>query len=62
MKIEVKDYYAIKRGEARNIKLSKEERVKIAKKAIQARWDKARLERIRQEDIEDNKWRKSITK
>lgn len=62
MKIEVKDYYAIKRGKARLDKLGKEERVKIAKKAIQARWDKARLERIRQEDIEDNKWRKNITK
>lgn len=62
MKIEVKDYYAIKRGEARSNKLSKEERIKIAKKAIQARWDKARQDRIRQEDIEDNKWRKSITK
>lgn len=62
MKIEVKDYYAIKRGEARNNKLSKEERVKIARKAVQTRWNKARLERIKQEDIEDNKWRKSITK
>lgn len=62
MKIEVKDYYAIKRGEARSNKLSKEERIKIAKKAIQARWNKARQDRIRQEDIEDNKWRKSITR
>ena len=62
MKIEVKDYYAIKRGKARLDKLSKEERVKIAKKAIQARWSKAHMERIKQEDIEDNKWRKSITK
>ena len=62
MKIEVKDYYAIKRGEARTNKLSKEERVKIARKAVQTRWNKARMERIKQEDIEDNKWRKSITK
>lgn len=62
MKIEVKDYYAIKRGEARMEKLSKEKRVAIAKKAINTRWSKARMERIRQEDIEDNKWRKSITK
>lgn len=62
MKIEVKDYYAIKRGTARLDKLSKQERIEIAKKAVQARWNKARLERIKQEDIEDNKWRKSITK
>lgn len=62
MKIEVKDYYAIKRGEARNNKLSKEERVAIARKAVQTRWNMARLKRIKQEDNEDNKWRKSICK
>lgn len=56
-KIEVKDYYAIKRGNARNTKLSKAERVKIAKKAINTRW-----ENYRKELEEDKKYLKRITK
>lgn len=38
-KIKVKDYYAIKRAEARAKNLSKERRKEIAKKAIEARWN-----------------------
>lgn len=57
MKIEVKDYYAIKRGNARTQKLSKEERVKIATNAVKARW-----ERYRKEDEEDKPYRKKIVK
>lgn len=57
MKIEVKDYYAIKRGKARKQKLSQEIRVAIAKKAINARW-----ENYRKELEEDKKYLKKITK
>lgn len=42
MKIEVKDYYAIKRGNARSQKLSGIERKEIAKRAAQKRWSKIR--------------------
>lgn len=42
MKIEVKDYYAIKRGNARSQKLSGDERKEIAKRAAQKRWSKIR--------------------
>ena len=38
-KIKVKDYYAIKRANARAKKLSEERRKEIAKKAIEARWN-----------------------
>lgn len=38
-KIKVKDYYAIKRANARAKKLSKERRKEIARKAIEARWN-----------------------
>lgn len=57
MKIEVKDYYAIKRGNARSNKLSKEERIEIAKKAINARW-----ENYRKELEEDKKYLKKVVK
>lgn len=56
-KIVVKDYYAIKRGNARSEKLSKEERSKIAVNAINARW-----KRYKQENDEDNKFRRKIVK
>lgn len=56
-KIEVKDYYAIKRGNARNNKLSREERIKIAKKAINARW-----ENYRKELEEDKKYLRKVIK
>lgn len=39
-KIKVKDYYAIKRAEARAKNLSKERRKEIAKIAIETRWNK----------------------
>ena len=42
MKIEVKDYYAIKRGNARSQKPSGDERKEIAKRAAQKRWSKIR--------------------
>lgn len=57
MKITVKDYYAIKRGNARSAKLNKEERIKIATKAVKARW-----ERYKKEDEEDKKYRRTIVK
>lgn len=38
-KIKVKDYYAIKRANARAKKLSEERRKEIARKAIEARWN-----------------------
>lgn len=57
MKIEVKDYYGIKRGKARSDKLSKEERKRIAQNAVNARW-----ERYRQENEEDKPFRKKIVK
>lgn len=38
-KIKVKDYYAIKRANARTKKLSEERRKEIARKAIEARWN-----------------------
>lgn len=57
MKITVKDYYAIKRGNARTEKLSKEERNKIAVNAVNARW-----KRYKQENDEDNKFRRRIVK
>lgn len=56
-KIEVKDYYAIKRGHERSKKLSIYERRKIAQVAAQKRW-----EIYRQENEEDAKFRKKITK
>lgn len=40
MKIEVKDYYAIKRANARASKLTSEERKEIAKRAAEKRWSK----------------------
>lgn len=39
-KIKVKDYYAIKRANARKASLSKERRKEIARNAIRARWNK----------------------
>lgn len=38
-KIKVKDYYAIKRANARAKKLSEERRKEIARKAIEVRWN-----------------------
>ena len=38
MKIKVKDYYAIKRAEARAKALDQKKRQEIAKKASQKRW------------------------
>ena len=38
-KIVVKDYYAIQRGKARAIKLSKSRRKEIARKAVIKRWN-----------------------
>lgn len=56
-KIEVKDYYAIKRGKARSSLLTKEQRAEVARKASQARW-----ENYLKENEEDKKYRKKITK
>lgn len=57
MKIEVKDYYAIKRGKTRSSLLTKEQRVEIARKASQARW-----ENYLKENEEDKKIRKKNTR
>lgn len=56
-KIEVKDYYAIKRGKARLTSLTKEQRSEVARKASQARW-----ENYLKENEEDKKYRKKITR
>ena len=42
MKIKVKDYYALKRADARAAKLSREERKEIAKRAAAKRWSKVK--------------------
>lgn len=42
MKIEVKDYYAIKRADARATKLTSEKRKEIARRAAQKRWTKVK--------------------
>lgn len=57
MKIKVKDYYAIKRGKARLTTLTKEQRAEIAHKAVKARW-----ENYLEENEEDKKYLKKITK
>lgn len=42
MKIKVKDYYAMKRADARSAKLSSEKRKEIAMRAAQKRWTKVK--------------------
>jgi hypothetical protein len=42
MKIRVKDYYALKRANARATKLSSEDRKEIARRAAAKRWSKVK--------------------
>lgn len=62
MKIKVKDYYAIKRGNKRSEALSKEERVEIARNAIKKRWENYRQIQEKMEYEEDKKYIRKIVK